>query len=498
MAIPGEMMAATRSGAMSAASMLFERLPDRLFAPLASLNRHRYWALLCVLHSRRFGPDAPLPPSNGFSVRDISQDIEDELLTQDMWESEEGQTPETPSNIRANMVFNRLVDSGWFRLETFGLEKRVTMRPTVSKFLTFMIAFAETGPVFVSGKIRSIELNIQQVIESKADGDTLAETADQARNLLEHVRNTGTNVRDIMEALSKETTTAQYVRLFFSQYIEHVFIGDYRELRTKEHPLSRRPQILRAVEELQESEHHRERLIGWYESKRCSGDRRRAELLFEKDIQRLLDLRRIDEYLERLDDEIRLANRRALAYLDYRLRSLKPADLLVRQSIEATLSPSRPVMTDPFPSDVMISGEGLAEPRKQTERPAPSSLRRQVPSESELARSRLMLRARDARSITPPKLAEYVRKQVDPQGYASNEDLKLETVSDVRSYQALSSVGMAMSAGGRRLLLSAMTVARGFRVRLSNSAEVEGNGISGRPFTIEIRKTAAGSSESKS
>lgn len=91
----------------TAATLLFERLPDRLFAPLSSANRHRYWALLCRLHEKRFGPDAPLPPSQGFSVREIVQDIEDELLTQDIWEAEEGYSPETPINIRALQVFHR-------------------------------------------------------------------------------------------------------------------------------------------------------------------------------------------------------------------------------------------------------------------------------------------------------------------------------------------------------------------------------------------------------
>ncbi len=95
-------------------------------------------------------------------------------------------------------------------------------------------------------------------------------------------------------------------------------------LRTKEHPLSRRQQIIRAVEELSSSETHRARLITWYATKRCAGDRHKADTLFEKDIHRLLELNRIDEYLDRLDDEIRRANRRALAYLDYRLRSLRP------------------------------------------------------------------------------------------------------------------------------------------------------------------------------
>ncbi len=495
MAIPWNMT--SRNGVGSAANLLFERLPERIFAPLASPNRQRYWALLCTLHANRFGPDAPLPPSKGFAVREILQDIQDELLSQDSWESEDGQPPETDFAVRAHMIFNRLSDSGWFRMESFGLEKRVTMRPAVSKFLTFMVSFAETGPVFVSGKIRSIELNIQQVLDGQADGDTLSETADQARSLMEHVRNTGTTVRDIMDSLSKETATAQYVRLFFNQYIENVFIGDYRELRTKEHPLSRRPQILRAVGEIQESEQHRARLIGWYESRRCAGDRRRAEMLFERDIQRLQDLRRIDEYLERLDDEIRMANRRALAYLEYRLRSLRPVDQMVKQAIEAVLSSNAQGLGDPFPVRVLVSGEALAEPRKHIERPAPSNLRRHVPSERELAKSRVMLRAQQARSVTAPKLAEYVRSQLDSKEYLSSEKLNMESVSNVRNFQVLSSISMAMSADSRRLMLSAMTLAKGFRVRFTDTLETQGNGISGRPFIVESRKAPAGSSESK-
>jgi len=231
-----------------------------------------------------------------------------------------------------------------------------------------------------------------------------------------------------MESLSAEITTAQYVQRFFNDYIERVFIGDYRELRTREHPLSRRPQILRTVEDLYGSEHHRTRLIAWYETKRCSGDLHRAQKLFEKDILRLFELRRIDEYLDRLDDEIRRANRRALAFLDYRLRSLRPVDHMVNRAIAAALSCQPPALGDPFPPGDMVSGDRLAEPRKLTERPAPSSLRRQVPSEAQLARSRIMLRAREVRSITPPKLAEYVLQQLNGQKSISSDQLVYESI----------------------------------------------------------------------
>ncbi len=490
MAVPHLMPTSRRAGA-TAATLLFERLPDRLFAPLSSANRHRYWALLCRLHEKRFGPDAPLPPSQGFSVREIAHDIEDELLTQDIWETEEGYSPETPLNIRAIQVFHRFEEAGWFRLEKFGVEKRVTMRPTVNQFLTMLVSFAETGPIFLSGKIRSIDLNIQQVVEGKADGDTLSETAEQARHLLEHVRNTGTNVRDIMDALSAETTTAEYVRRFFSDYIEQVFIGDYRELRTKEHPLSRRQQIIRAVEELSSTEAHRARLITWYETKRCAGDRHKAEILFEKDVHRLLELNRIGEYLDRLDDEIRRANRRALAYLDYRLRSLRPVDHLVKQAIATALAGNLPVVSDPFPPGDMISGDRLAEPRKAIDRAPPSSLRRQRPSDAQVARSHIMLRAREARSVTPPKLAEFVVGRLAGAAQVRSDKLELSTIADVRAYQTLAGLGLAMSSDSRRLQLAATAMAKGFRVTLVDDTEPEGTLIAGRPFTIERRKAPA-------
>lgn len=421
-------------------------------------------------------------------MREIVQDIEDELFTQDIWETEEGYSPETPINVRALQVFHRFEEAGWFRLEKFGVEKRVTMRPTVNQFLTILVSFAETGPVFLSGKIRSIDLNIQQVVEGKADGDTLSETAEQARHLLEHVRNTGTSIRDIMEALARETTTAEYVRRFFSDYIEQVFIGDYRELRTKEHPLSRRQQIIRAVEELSSSEAHRARLVTWYEIKRCAGDRRKAEIMFEKDIHRLLELSRIDEYLDRLDDEIRRANRRALAYLDYRLRSMRPVDHLVKQAIASALAGNLPVVSDPFPPGDMISGDRLAEPRKTVDRAPPSSLRRERPSDAQVAKAHIMLRAREARSMTPPKLAEFVVGRLAGADRAPSDSFALTTIADVRAYQALAGLGLAMSSDSRRLQLSAAAMAKGFRVELADTSEPEAAPIGGRSFTIERRK----------
>lgn len=474
-----------------ASSLLFTRLPDRLFAPLASTNRHRYWSLLCHLHEKRFGPEAPSPPSSGFPIKTIVQDIVEALEFEGAWDNEDsGEMIAEQADVQAAAIFNRFHDCGWFRIEQPRFGKKVTMQPVVSQFLTMLISFAETGPVFVSGKIRSIDANLQMVIDGKASGDSLAEAAEQARNLLEHVRNTGTNIRDLMESLHQNISTAQYVQQFFSGYIERVFIGDYRELKTTEHPLSKRAQILSNVDDIRESQAHRIRLIAWYESKRTPGDIKKAERLFERDLNRLTELHRIDEYLDRLDDEIRRANKRALAFLDYRLRSLMPSDAMVKLAIASILEKGVPLMADPFAPSEMLSEFMLAEPRKAIDRAAPSILRKVVVSDEQLAKSRITLRARASRTITLLGISNYTTTQLGGKNSLNNEQLEIKSISDVRAYQALSTIGLQMSAKSKKMKMDAIGMTRGFRVQLVGDTEAPHTHISSIPFVVTARNVA--------
>lgn len=473
-------------------SLLFKRLPDRIFSPLASSNRLKYWSLLCHLHERRFGPEAPLPPNKGYASKTIVQDIVDALDLQDAWDDEESGEIGSSTEQRATAIFNRFQECGWLRIDQPRFDKKVTMQPAVSQFLTMLINFAETGPVFVSGKIRSIDANVQLVLDGKASGDTLNEAAEQARNLLEHVRNTGTNIRELMETLHKDSTTAQYVQRFFNDYIERVFIGDYRELHTSEHPLSKRAQIIANIEDIRESESHKNKLIEWYESNICKGDHKKAERMFERDIYRLSELQRIDEYLDRLDDEIRRANKRALAFLDYRIRSLGSIDVLVNQAIESINKDGLPLIGDPFASGEMLSEARLAEPRKPVERAAPSILRKVVVSDEQLAKANISRRARINRMVSPVNLSVYVIEQLGNKDAISNQNIKTDTITSIRMYQTLATLAMQANVKSRKLRLDGLAMSKGFRVEASNEPEMPHEHISSIPFTVRKHRAATG------
>ncbi len=476
---------------------LFRRLPDRLFAPLASTNRFQYWSLLCALHAKRFGPEAPLPPSRGFLMREITADIAEELQYQEWTPEEDDVTPATPLAIRANMIFNRLREAGWLRVDRVGVREMVTMAPAVAQFMSRLVEFAHTGPEFVSGKIRSIEANLKLLLDESTDGSSLQEAARQSRALLEHIRIAGTNVRDLMLEIGRVDATGEFVRRFFDDYVERMFIGDYKELRTREHPLARRQEILRLAAHVQQTPALRTRLIQWYLEKQANRDPTRAEAMFERDIQKVEDLRRIDEYLDRLDDEIRRANKLALAYLDYRLRAARPLDELICQAIDAVAKhASQAAALAPFAPGDCIAGERLASPRVESKRPPPSGLRKQVMSAEQEARARLALMARDRRTVSLPKLAAYVRQQLGEADSVHSRALQVQSIESVRALQVLCTVAAANATPSKLLRLNARAMSSGFTTVRMEGHEDRSKGISHMPFLItKTGKAAKGGSQ---
>lgn len=476
-----------------AALALFERVPDRIFRPLASENRQGYWSLLCDLYRRRFGPDAPLPPSHGYLQRDIVRDIESYLDTAPSWELEEDDTPETSLNGRANNRFNRLMDAGWLRVERSGLDKTINMPPAVSQLLTLLVTFAEQGPVFVSGKILSIDGLVARALDGDGSGAALSEAASQCRNLLIYIRNTGTSVRELMTILAKQDTTAGYVHGFFRDYIQQVFIGDYTALRTRDHPLQRHQQILDAVETLSSKAEHRRKLLAWYQSN-VSEDATEAQLAMERDFQRLRELDRIEEYLGRLDDEVSSANRRAVAHLEYKIRSIRPIDNLLRQAFDGLRDlddESVPAgMPGVFGVEPLIGPNRLVDPPRQTERQPPSKLRKAVISDRTIAIGNLARRAQERRSTTPIKLRGYAAAALAAAdtGKVCSANLPAGTIEDARAFQALNTAAMAANSGIGRLAQEARVMAPGLELTYVDGNDLKNIHLQARAIEVSWRK----------
>ncbi len=463
---------------------LFSVVPAGVFGPLASANREHYWSLLCRLFDEFFGPDAPVPPSHGFPRREITAAIERYLLTDDPWEDEDGQAPDAALNVRANTIHERFRAAGWLRQERIGAREMVAMPPAVAQLLSTLVEFSEHGPTFVSAKMRSIELQLQQVAEGKAGGETLDEAADQARRLLVSLSSMSLQVRDLMPELSRAETTAQFARQWFERYVGQLFIGDYAELHRADHPLARRSSILAMAQQL-ESGPAREGLALWYREHVAGGDAGRAEARLSRSLRRLRELERIDEYLARLDEDIRQANRRALAFLDYRLRAPDRLDVLLRRACRGVLSAPEDALRMPVAPGPLMDEQRLRPPQRKP-LPIPRSANASAaPTPAQLARLSLLRRMKRARLVTAEDMARYVGRHLGQEAVVDSTQLAIASIEDLRAYQTLLTLALrSHRIGGLRREDPLGRLLRGFRVELLDAGGNDNDYLRGPRFHI--------------
>lgn len=498
MAVPGLRESGLSFVGTIANEALFDKLPDRIFGPLAAPNRRSHWRVICRLYSDYFGPSVSAPPIDGYPFRTIQVAVEDELSQIDDWLPEDGDAPDTPLAIRANQLIKMLAGAGWLALTARGAREYVSMRTETLTFAGVLISYAQSEPVFFSAKVRSIKSLLQAVHTGEGDGDQLNEAASQSRLLIEHIRHMIGAVAALESTFREAKTTADFVRTFFQDFIETHFIGDYRELRTHEHPLAERNQIVEMAEDLSSLDNHRDRLLAWYRDKRANGSLDKAMLLFSRDIGRLLDFNRIDEFLLRLDEEVRRVNQRALATLDYRLRSTQHLDYLLRWATRAVLSTPQALASTPFAPGDMVAPDRMATPMRRHSEHQAAPLRQIVVSDEELAKANLRLRAREARTMTAPELAGFVRRQLGDAESTYGKDLSLSTIKDVRALQVLMALASASSLKSSKIDQASLAMTRGFRVRQIVGEPLITPFLTGTSFRIErLRRQTAEESASK-
>lgn len=436
-----------------ATSSIFDRLPEEIFRPLASPNRRQFWALLIHLYDQFFSPDAAPLDEDGLLHRSVTMEIERFIERNADWVDEDGESVETPLNVRANLALARLVECGWLREERVGVRTFLDMHPTVQKFLELLWQFAEEGPQFIGGKVQLIYNQLIEVTKqpsSQAGG--FSEAAKQARHLVGLLKNTAIRVKDVLDSLSQNDSTAAYIRAFFSDYISSIFIRDYHDLRTDNHPLRHRFEILAMVYDLRDDTQKREVLIDWYRAAHRLGSMVAAEELFERDVSRFLLLAQIETYLDRLDSSINRATRRAVAYINYSLRTRGHIDRLIGEAIktaEQADGEGLPLVLG-VPAGPLFCTQRLREPRQMALQPKRSAIRKRTITPEQRAIMKLRAAMNRRREITPRLINHYLASQIKAGADLTSESLKIRSINDLVSYASLARLGLA----GTRVLMA--------------------------------------------
>lgn len=468
-----------------AVAPLFDRLPEGIFRPLGVANSRHYWDVLSRVMSTLWGDDGRAPGEE-VSKTVVVRVIESCIVADDPWDGE----LQTPVGGLSHMVFKTLSEAGWFSVRRRGLVDMVTVKPRVGMLFTMLNEFARQEPEYIGGQVRSILLNLRSVTEDSTDPNACSAyqtAAKQARQCMAHIVNTGCRVQDLMDSLVELESARDFVHGFFTDFVERVYIADYSELRTRNHPLQYRGQIIEKTYALQDDEASRERLVSWYVEHIGKGDRERGEAAYRRDTHQLLRLNNIEDHLARLDEEINIANQRALALIEYKLRAPKHLDKLISRACAALAEMEEDHHALPGDAGgVHWSTLALAKPRKPPREQVATAVEAIELSDEELAMEWLRRRMVENRKVTAVQLANYVARMLDDKQRVDSDALEVESINDLCCYQRLLLIASRDDAPLQlRRHDPVMQMLRGIRVRFEDERMTNNDYMTHRRFVVE-------------
>lgn len=417
---------------------LFDRIPPGIFGPLTGKNSRRTWTLLARLAESYFGPDSVPPYPDGYLHEQITKEIERFLLDSG-WDEDDTDLA-TPLNVQANNILARLVESGWLSEDRVGVRKFVAMRPVVSRFFEALQQFAIEGPQLVSGNILVIHSTLKDVANNpRTNAAAFVTAAQTCVRLINSLNSTTLRTRDLMKELTREQDTPVFVRRFFTEHIAEMYVRDFKELRTANHPLRLRFDIIELVHRVAESEPLRTQLLDGYRELPGTVPGEEATAL-ERDILRFRRLLDVEKFLERMDGVMEAASQRALAYLGYRLKASERIEEVITDTLDAL---SRAEQLGVQPEGRLLSPPPvIAEGRLRMPAPAPAKpvrkpmvKREMTPHEKALHWLRkAVVTNRDA---TPVAMKKYVQANLPNGVEVRAADMPKEKVQDAVAFVVL-------------------------------------------------------------
>lgn len=235
---------------------LFDRLPDKIFRPLAASNRRFYAALLLHLYDRTFGSVGDTPRRVDV-IAEIGDFIELYSVTNGPLEEDAEITAEQRraasreakgQDLRRYFAFAYLVDSGWL------VEMRDRFRKLVDLAPEGRLLLREFQKI-VSGDTRSYGgavLNVLGSLETAAaNPDDRSEGIRNAwqfsLDFSHHLRTLAAQMRRVEEHVLSQEGLRSLFRAFFEDFVSKYLIEDYKTLYTKNNPFRFRYDILERV-----------------------------------------------------------------------------------------------------------------------------------------------------------------------------------------------------------------------------------------------------------
>ncbi|MFP8967167.1 Wadjet anti-phage system protein JetA family protein [Pokkaliibacter sp. CJK22405] len=461
--------------------MLFNHLPDELFAPLSGSNKAIYQTVLLELADVFFDEDSVDP----FIPRDlVRSSIEEAIVRHGFrhWVPEqEGEgdsvrsVPET-----AGRIYRRLIQTGWLEEETKLYRTFVLMAPAVSFTLRALVSVARQAKRSYGGTILNVLSSVEFAInDPEHRGLALQEAAATAAQFSAHLTDMLLGLRELRRSIAATNDPKRILKGFFEEFVERILVADYKTLKTQNNPFRFRRQILAQLRDLQFdppklaalARHYQEQLgLSYVESQN----------LVHKHITRVIRIfDSVDERLSIIDDfRFRLEKRVAdtVRYMDKTTPGLSAylqrLITAVSEHDEETI-PAIGTLNQP----AFISPRSVRVPPRRRPVPPPRVIRQQAIDPEVLALRERFKSFKARREVSAEKVGAYLETQLASKARIDAKDFAIDSIED---YVCFSYVRHMMSMGKQGKQLSQL-----YRIQFKETYTCVGGMVECRDFVIE-------------
>lgn len=424
--------------------MLFNRLPDEIFKPLAGPNRYLFEEILLALF--RYFSDEELTNQAIFPRRlMVKGEIEEFLARKDRLlpitneEDAAGEPVSATPGQAAEYIYRRLVQTGWLEEENEGYNVNVLMPPHASLLLEALEGVANAEKKNYGGTVASIYLQLEAIVNFPGhNAQAFVEVVRSAKDFTRHLQNILTGLRGFQDIIAKQRDPRLAMATFFDDFVENLLISDYKSLQAENNPFRHRHKVQEYLLHIEYDQKTMAALSKVYEEdKKLAPTKARERVLQDlhfigrvfKSVDRRL--RAIDMYRARLESRVA----EMVRYLDRSIPDLTFRALGLLETIGRFPEDSGSL---PAPRRwLSISTIGPRSLRRAQKRREPQYI--DLPAKKELSDEAKLLRKLakqylDRRSMTPAKITAFLDRQMGQKKTLGAKDFQIESVEDLMAF----------------------------------------------------------------
>ena len=425
--------------------MLFKKLPDDIFRPLAGANRHSFEKILKHLYALFFNDE---DGSTDAPRRDVVLgEIKTVLLEEEsinLWD-EDGRSDNVyrDADTAAPYAMRRLIETGWLDEEEDGhFTKNIVPTPGGRMLMEALLGIESQQKRSYGQTVTAIRSNIEVSISHPEEyGVVFIEAVSKTKEFSGHLRGILYSLKEVQENLSKLNDPKRVLANFFEQFVENILIADYKTLLSADNPFRHRNKINILLAQAQHMDATFQGLVEAYMSHYGIESADEASGRLTRDIEYIRNVfNAISPRLDRIDHFRFQLERRVEETVRYIDRSMpgmtnRLSALMAELQKTCTAKDAHELEAPPAVSQTtLLSQFSIYTPSGRKERPTGQILRElkvnpDVKFQRELVREYMRKRA-----VNPLRVVNYLSAQMGEKAVMSASEFQVADVDDLVSF----------------------------------------------------------------